>query len=506
MAEGLKPQPSVAKAPRWSWSHALLFSLASNAAVLFVLKFGETLWPDRLPGGAHHIFWLASGVNVAGLLILGLRYWPVILLDAFPAWLLAGGPLGITLPASAANAVEALLAAWMIRKAGGSEALGTVKWTGVLVLASVIAPLANTLIMPAYLSAAGMLQWQDFGRALANWNLSNGAAMLMLAPFILSMWQGEWLFRKSRMETAVTTVVVAVLCLVAFKGVFYGVGLNLAFLAFPAVIYVAARFGFSETSAALVIALVATHVSLVIHANAQAPAELASDIWFVQAFCWVLAATGLLVAALVTERRQAEVRSLEASLREERARLAALRYQINPHFLFNTLNSIRSATPVTESVPRDMITDLADYLRSTLDHEDAEWVPLADEFRSARNYLSIEQRRFEERLRVETDLSPEAGVRLVPPFLLQPLVENAIRHGLESSKETCRVFLSAGIVDGSLVIKVSNTGIWKEPVDDSRIGLRNVRRRLELAFRSAAGLEILHGDGKVSAILHLPQE
>ena len=505
MAEGLKPQPSVANALRWTWSHALLFSLASNAAVLFVLKFGETLWPDRLPGGAHHIFWLASGVNVAGLLILGLRYWPVILLDAFPAWLLAGGPLNITAPASAANAVEALLAAWMIRKAGGHEGLGTVKGTGVLVLASVIAPLANTLIMPAYLSAVGMLQWRDFGHALANWNLSNGAAMLMLAPFVLSIRQGEWSFRKSRMETVVTTVIVVVLCLVAFKGVFYGVGLNLAFLAFPAVIYVAARFGFSETSAALVIALAATHVSLVIHAHAQTPVDLASDIWFVQAFCWVLAATGLLVAALVTERRQAEVRSLEASLREERARLAALRYQINPHFLFNTLNSIRSATPVTESVPRDMITDLADYLRSTLDHEDTEWVPLADEFRSVRNYLSIEQRRFEERLIVETELSPDAGGRLVPPFLLQPLVENAIRHGLESSRETCRVFIAASVVDDGLVIEVSNSGVWKEVVDESRLGLRNVRRRLELAFRSEAHLKIQHGDGTVRVLLHLPK-
>lgn len=496
-------QPSVEKT--WSWPRALLFSLASNAAVLFVLKFGETLWPDRLPGGAHHVFWIASGVNVAGLLILGLRYWPVILFDAIPAWLLAGGPLNITLPASAANAVEALVAAWMIRKAVGQSGFDTLKATGILVLASVIAPLANTLIMPAYLCAVGMLQWQDFGHALANWNLSNGAAMLMLAPFILSIRQGEWLFRKSRAETLITALVVAAFCLIAFKGVFYGVGLNLAFLAFPSVIYVAARFGYAETSAALLLALVAAHVSLVIHAQAQPPEEMAAAIWFVQAFCWVLAATGLLVSALVTERRQAEVRSLEASLREERARLAALRYQINPHFLFNTLNSIRAATPVAETVPREMITDLADYLRSTLDQDEAEWVPLADEFRFARNYLSIEQRRFEDRLQVVTELSPEAGRQSVPSFLLQPLVENAIRHGLEVSREVCRISICGKIADDGLVIEVTNTGVWKEAADDSRIGLRNVRRRLELAFRTEARLKIQHGDGTVRVILHLPK-
>ena len=291
-------QPSVEKT--WSWSRALLFSLASNVAVLFVLKFGEALWPDRLPGGAHHVFWIASGVNVAGLLILGLRYWPVILFDAIPAWLLAGGPQNTTAPAPAANTVEALVAAWMIRKAVGQSGFDTLKATGILVLASVIAPLANTLIMPAYLCAVGMLQWQDLGHALANWNLSNGAAMLMLAPFILSLRQGEWLFRKSRAETLITALVVAAFCLIAFKGVFYGVGLNLAFLAFPAVIYVAARFGYAETSAALLLALVVAHVSLVIHAQAQPPREMAAAIWFVQAFCWVLAATGLLVSALVT--------------------------------------------------------------------------------------------------------------------------------------------------------------------------------------------------------------
>src|SRR6478752_5586344 len=98
-----------------------LFSAASNAAVLFVLLFGSALWRDGLPANSQNVFWLASGVNVAALLVLGLRYWPVILLNAFPAWLIAGQPLEITLLASATNALEAVIAVAIIRKAGAFD-------------------------------------------------------------------------------------------------------------------------------------------------------------------------------------------------------------------------------------------------------------------------------------------------------------------------------------------------------------------------------------------------
>src|SRR6218665_3494690 len=101
-----------------AWRKGLVFSLVSNAAVLMVLFYAAWLWPVRLPANSQNIFWLASGVNTAGLLLLGLRWWPILLLNALPAWLLAGEMLDISILSSVTNAMEALLAAWLIRRIG----------------------------------------------------------------------------------------------------------------------------------------------------------------------------------------------------------------------------------------------------------------------------------------------------------------------------------------------------------------------------------------------------
>ncbi len=474
---------------------ALLFSLASNAAVLLTIQFGLLLWPERLPVNSQNIFWLASGVNVAGLLILGLRYWPVLLLNAFPVWLLGIEPLEISLPGSCTNVMEALFAAWLIRRAGAfTGQFDTLRSVGALVLASLVAPIINTVIIPAYLCFQGMYPWSEYGRALGNWNLSNGTAMLVLTPLIISIARRDWSAGARTSEYLIAVGAAVALCFIGFDGMFQGTGKNLAFLAFPPVIYTAVRFGIGETSAVLAVALLSVYGSLALHAHVQPPLEIPSTIWFVQALCWVLAATGLLVAVLSAVRRRAEQQSLQASLETERARLAVLRYQINPHFLFNSLNSVRAALPLSEAVPREMITDLAEFLRGTLDHPEVERIPLRDEIRNVQKYLNIEVRRFGDRLRVtfETDTAAE---KLVPAFLLQPLVENAIRHGLETSWEPCVITITARCDGARLLLKVANTGRWREPGERRGTGLENVRRRLQILYGAQASLTVRTDNG-----------
>lgn len=495
-----------------SFLSATLLSIASNAAVLFVLKFGLFLWPERLPANSQNIFWLASGVNVAGLLVLGLRYWPVLLLNAFPAWLFAGEPLALTSLGATTNALEALLAAWLIRRLGGSDGLfDRLREVGALLGASLVAPLANTLIIPIYFCVSGLMPWSNYEEALANWNLSNGAAMVVLVPLFTGLWRRDWSFAGRRREFLILSAAATVLCAVAFNEVFEGAATNFVFIVFPVVIYAAVRFGTGQMAALLWMVLVAIYGSLAMHSRALSPERMSEVIWFVQAFCWVLAATGLLVAALEAERRRAEAatavereRALEVSLREERARLDALRYQLNPHFLFNSLNSIYSTLPSAGAeVPGRMLVQLSSYLRSTLDNDDDHDVALCEEIRSMEQYLAIEKSRFGDDLKVTVSVAAEVEECRVPAFLLQPLVENAIVHGFEATPGVFQLAIGAKVEAKQLLIEVANTGRWKAS-DEGGVGLENTRRRLALMFGPAASHEIQTTDGWVRVKIAIP--
>lgn len=494
-------------APRQSLLRLLLFSLSSNAAVLLTFWIGLFFWPEGLPGNTQNVFWLASGVNTAGLLLLGIRYWPLLLVNALPAWLLIPGA---TLPGclfgALCNALEALFGAWFILRVGKFEGgFGSLRSVGALAIASLLAPLANTIIMPLYLCMEGIISWQDYGHALANWNLSNGAALLILTPLLVALMRQDWSGGRRVSERLLAALAAAGLSFIAFNALFGGAGMNLAFLAFPAVIYTGVRFGSGETALALGITLLSVYAALRVHASAVPVEQVPQLLWFTQAIIWVLAATGLLVAALGAERRRAEHNSLEAFLGAEKARLAALRYQINPHFLFNTLNSIRASLPLSEQPGRQMITSLSVYLRSSLEGGEVTAVPLSEEMESVREYLRIEGYRFGARLQTQFDVCPLAGAATVPGFILQPLAENAIRHGLETSPQTCRIAISAQVAEGRVQLKVSNTGKWRTPDTGGGIGLSNVRRRLELTYGDRASLCIEHPDDCVCVTIVLPR-
>ncbi len=488
------------------------FAVASNAAVLFVLMFGQVMWPQGLPAHSQNVLWLASGVNLAGLLLLGRGYWPVILLDAFPAHWIAGEPLDLTLLASFCNAMESLLAAWMIQRFCGFDGrLDRLRPVALLLIASIVAPLINTLLIPAYFCLNQVFPWSEYGRALSQWNLSNGAAMLMGTSLILSIARGNWVGRSRWKEGLVLATLTLSTCYVAFDALFSGHGFNFAFIVFPVVIYAAVRFGVAEVSVALTLVLAAIFASVARHVHAIPASEMATTIWFTQAFNWVLAATGLIVAALVSERRRAEEltsleksRTLEASVRESRARLDALRYQINPHFLFNTLNSVRAEIPLAQPVAREMLTGLAEYLRSTLDRPETDLAPLREELGSTECYLAIEKKRFGERLQLKVEVDPAALSVNVPVFLLQPLVENAIRHGLEAMKGACQVRITAKVEAGMLRIEVANTGAWKQEGERKGLGLENIRGRLELLYGPAGNLTRIEEEGWVCFQVVLP--
>lgn len=182
------------------------------------------------------------------------------------------------------------------------------------------------------------------------------------------------------------------------------------------------------------------------------------------------------------------------------AELRSLRYQVNPHFLFNTLNSL--STLVMRSKPEEaeqMILNLSKFYRTSLSGDPLEDVPLSEEVHLQQLYLDIEGVRFPERLRTEIKIPDALMGMLVPGLILQPLVENAIKHSVSRSKQPVTITISARSEGDSLILTVADDGepalveLDEEP--SSGIGLANVRDRLETRFGREASLQTVRPDG-----------
>ena len=189
--------------------------------------------------------------------------------------------------------------------------------------------------------------------------------------------------------------------------------------------------------------------------------------------------------------KNAEQRELQSLLMAQEAELRMLRTQIDPHFLFNSLNSISALTSQDPKAARRMTLALASFFRQSLGMEAHKKVRLGEEMVLIRHFLSIEQVRFGERLQVEEDIGEDAASCLVPPMIIQPLVENAVKHGICNMPEGGTVRISAQRAGSILQISVSN------PVDQDMsairseghgIGLSNVRQRLSGAYKHEAGI------------------
>lgn len=192
------------------------------------------------------------------------------------------------------------------------------------------------------------------------------------------------------------------------------------------------------------------------------------------------------------------------------ARLQALRMQINPHFLFNTLNTISALVHENPDAADRMIVRLSELLRRTLDRGDVQEVPLREELEFLRSYLEIEQMRFADRLTVTYEIEPKTNELLVPQLILQPLVENALRHGIMPREEAGRIAISARVVDGDhLELKVRDNGNGLSPTNGSNgregIGLKNVRSRLAQLYGDAQQFTLGKApEGGVEARIELP--
>ena len=205
--------------------------------------------------------------------------------------------------------------------------------------------------------------------------------------------------------------------------------------------------------------------------------------------------------------RDAEARVLETSILARDAELKALKAQVNPHFLFNSLNSISALTSVDPERAREMCILLAEFLRMTLGLGEKNIIALREELSLLHRFLAIEKVRFGARLQMSEDVAEECKAMLIPPLLLQPLVENAVTHGIATLPDGGSIRLVARSQNGRLSILVQNTfDAESTPGRRNGMGLDNVRRRLESRYAKDAQMRISADNGQFQVNLSLPAE
>ena len=234
-----------------------------------------------------------------------------------------------------------------------------------------------------------------------------------------------------------------------------------------------------------------------------------SQVGFKAAFTYALAATFffnlLIYWAIVSvshsieyyrkyQERELRTAELEAGLAQ--ARLQALQMQLNPHFLFNTLHSISSLMHSDIEAADRMISRFGELLRVALENTEAHEVPLRQELAFLKSYLEIEQTRFGDRLSVRMDIAPEALEAQVPNLVLQPLVENAIQHGIEPHARPGQIELSARRENGNLFLQVrdNGNGLADAARPSEGVGVSNTRARLEQLYGTAHRFEFANGE------------
>lgn len=207
-----------------------------------------------------------------------------------------------------------------------------------------------------------------------------------------------------------------------------------------------------------------------------------------------------------TQFKSQKIKAAQLETQLAKAQLSALKMQLHPHFLFNTMHSISSLMEEDVKSAQRMIAKLSDLLRITLDNAGVQTVSLKQELEFLKGYLEIQQTRFHDRLKIIYDIDDSALNAEVPNLLLQPLVENAIKHGISPVAEGGQIEISVSVSDQRLILKVIDDGKGNGDKEVSEgIGIKNIRERLEQLYADNHSMELLSENGNgFSAVIKIP--
>jgi sensor histidine kinase YesM len=219
--------------------------------------------------------------------------------------------------------------------------------------------------------------------------------------------------------------------------------------------------------------------------------------WFVIFILW--SALYFAVKFLANYRSE-EIKNLQYKALNNEIELNNLKSQLNPHFMFNSMNSIRALIDEDPDSAKDAVTRLSNLLRSSLITSKKKYIPLAEELKIVKDYLALEKIRYEERLRTKIDLNPNLLFSMIPPLMLQTLVENSIKHGISTLREGGELIVEGHKNNHFYEISVTNSGVYRPESGKSltQVGLQNTKKRLKLLYgnRSKFSIENIQIDNK----------
>lgn len=491
-------------------------------------------WFEVQPGISTSIWYPPSGLALALLVLLGPRYAPVVFLANFSAaWASASaGALWSVIFFPSLLTLNYTAAAWLVRRWLGPRLLpGGPRATAIFSATVVVPPLVATLIGTAVAMAMSphldSFSLSRYLRSVFAWWIGDATGLLTVVP-VAMVFVGPWLDGRPPISglgapraralglaavrgAALIGTLVLVLLVPALREerAFY--------LCFLPLVWICMRHGLPGATLATLTVMVVGGIGL------RFAGTTVEYSYVFLLFEVAVAGVGLGLGTVVTRRDEAEARlaasnaeltrlrqhefdeKVAARLSEEKARLEVLRYQLNPHFLYNSLNSIYGLLFENARDAGEMVLRLSEFCRATLTGSKDELPTLGAEVEMLRAYLDVEKVRWGEKLQIEFAVAPEASPVRLPPFLLLPLVENAIKHGGRTSSDVLRLSLRAQRTGRALRIEVANTGEWVPPEaarpDSTGIGLENLRQRLQRYYPDAHGFTTEAKDGWVIARL-----
>jgi integral membrane sensor domain MASE1 len=330
------------------------------------------------------------------------------------------------------------------------------------------------------------------------WWSSNSLGMLIFLPLGLGL-TGDARARLASPRMRLEAVAATIAILISAAAIFSLQSSVWTLLIAPSLVFATFRFGVLGAAVAnllaAIVAIAATSGGWgpLAHLGHTSIIETAGLLQIFLCLGWFVSLPpAYLLESFAAELRTQQDRLVESQLLAADAQNRMLRYQLDPHFFFNTLNALSSLIQEGETAKADlMVVSLSAFLRHSLTQSPTDRIPLSEEIRAQERYLQIEQIRFGERLAWAARVSPEAEAVPVPCFILQPLVENAIKHGVATTLGPVRVELAARVHAGVLTVLVSDNGC-AEGASPARlgVGLENVRRRLALLYGSTAELSV----------------
>lgn len=209
----------------------------------------------------------------------------------------------------------------------------------------------------------------------------------------------------------------------------------------------------------------------------------------------------------VNNYKKEEIKNLKWQAAKNEIELNKLKSQLNPHFIFNSMNSIRALVDEEPKSAKEAITQLSNVLRNSLLMGNKKLIPLSDEMKLVNDYLSLEKTRFEERLMIERDINSGSESFLVPPLMIQTLVENGIKHGTSKLPKGGVIKISSKVENDNLKITIYNSGVYDEnKPTETGFGIVNTVQRLQLLYGDKAMFSIQNQDNQVKTELIIPNQ